>query len=115
MSTKSPSPTRSSADCWSKLRHRFSQSLKFRNCAPRLIVLAIIIGFPIALVLAWAFELTPQGIKRTERLISNAALIQPAANDMKSFFCGAKAAQRLQSWRRRRTALVLPNAQFGII
>jgi TolB-like protein/cytochrome c-type biogenesis protein CcmH/NrfG len=29
-------------------------------------VTAIAAGFPIALVLAWAFELTPQGIKRTE-------------------------------------------------
>src|SRR5438128_8242867 len=36
------------------------------NWALRLIVLAIIIGFPIALVMAWAFELTPEGIKRTE-------------------------------------------------
>src|SRR5262249_7189865 len=36
------------------------------NWALRLIVLAIIIGFPIALMIAWAFELTPQGIKRTE-------------------------------------------------
>jgi serine/threonine-protein kinase len=36
------------------------------NWALRLIVLAIIIGFPMALVLAWAFELTPEGIKHTE-------------------------------------------------
>src|ERR1700726_637601 len=36
------------------------------NWALRLIVLAIIIGFPIALVIAWAFELTPEGIKRTQ-------------------------------------------------
>jgi TolB-like protein/Tfp pilus assembly protein PilF len=36
------------------------------NWAVRLVVLLIIIGFPIALVLAWAFELTPEGIKRTE-------------------------------------------------
>ena len=36
------------------------------NWAMRLIVLAIVIGFPIALVVAWAFELTPQGLKRTE-------------------------------------------------
>jgi TolB-like protein/Tfp pilus assembly protein PilF len=36
------------------------------NWALRLIVLAIIIGFPIALVMAWAFEATPEGIKRTE-------------------------------------------------
>ncbi|MBA3544143.1 MAG: adenylyl cyclase, partial [Chthoniobacterales bacterium] len=34
--------------------------------AVRLVVLVIAIGFPIALVIAWAFELTPQGIKRTE-------------------------------------------------
>jgi len=36
------------------------------NWGVRLIVLIIVIGFPIALVLAWAFELTPEGIKRTE-------------------------------------------------
>ena len=36
------------------------------NWAVRLIVLAIIVGFPIALVIAWAFELTPTGLKRTE-------------------------------------------------
>jgi TolB-like protein/tetratricopeptide (TPR) repeat protein len=36
------------------------------NWAVRLVVLLIAIGFPIALVLAWAFELTPQGIKREE-------------------------------------------------
>src|SRR5215470_4698795 len=36
------------------------------NWAIRVIVLLIIIGLPVALVLAWAFEITPQGIKRTE-------------------------------------------------
>ena len=36
------------------------------NWAIRLIVLLIIIGLPIALVLAWSFEITPEGIKRTE-------------------------------------------------
>jgi TolB-like protein/Tfp pilus assembly protein PilF len=35
------------------------------NWAVRLVVLAIVIGFPIALVVAWAFESTPEGIKRT--------------------------------------------------
>ena len=29
-------------------------------------VTAIAVGFPVALVMAWAFELTPQGLKRTE-------------------------------------------------
>src|SRR5206468_3920178 len=36
------------------------------NWIIRLIVLLIILGLPIAVVLAWTFELTPQGIKRTE-------------------------------------------------
>src|SRR6266436_6199575 len=36
------------------------------NWIIRLIVLLVILGLPIALVLAWTFEITPQGIKRTE-------------------------------------------------
>jgi TolB-like protein/tetratricopeptide (TPR) repeat protein len=36
------------------------------NWVVRLTVLAIVVGFPIALIIAWAFELTPEGIKRTE-------------------------------------------------
>ena len=36
------------------------------NWAVRLVVLAVIAGFPIALIVAWAFELTPEGIKSTE-------------------------------------------------
>src|SRR6476660_6456404 len=36
------------------------------NWGVRLIVLIIALGFPIALILAWAFELTPEGLKRTE-------------------------------------------------
>jgi TolB-like protein/Tfp pilus assembly protein PilF len=38
------------------------------NWAVRLVVLLLILGFPIALVLAWAFELTPEGIKRTDQI-----------------------------------------------
>jgi len=36
------------------------------NWVVRLVVLLLIVGFPIALIIAWAFETTPQGIKRTE-------------------------------------------------
>src|SRR5246127_5077560 len=36
------------------------------NWVVRLVVLLLIIGFPIALIIAWAFETTPEGIKRTE-------------------------------------------------
>src|SRR3954452_23388375 len=43
----------------------------------RAIVLLIIVGLPVALVLAWMFELTPQGIKRTEDVDLVAAAQQP--------------------------------------
>ena len=32
----------------------------------KVFVAVIVLGFPIALVIAWAFELTPEGLKRTE-------------------------------------------------
>jgi TolB-like protein len=34
--------------------------------AIRMIVLLIILGFPVAVIFAWLFEITPEGIKRTE-------------------------------------------------
>jgi len=34
----------------------------------KVVVVVIAIGFPLALIMAWAFELTPQGIKRTEEV-----------------------------------------------
>jgi hypothetical protein len=36
------------------------------NWTVRLVVLLVAIGFPISLIIAWAFELTPEGLKRTE-------------------------------------------------
>ena len=47
------------------------------NWSVRLIVLLIVIGFPIALVIAWAFELTPEGIKRTEDVDPATSARQP--------------------------------------
>src|ERR1700694_1035714 len=34
------------------------------NWTVRLVVLLLILGFPVALILSWAFEITPEGIKR---------------------------------------------------
>jgi TolB-like protein/Flp pilus assembly protein TadD len=39
--------------------------LEIPNWAIRLVIMLVVIGFPIALVLAWALEATPEGIKRT--------------------------------------------------
>jgi len=47
------------------------------NWSVRLIVLSIAVGFPIALVMAWAFELTPEGIKLTETADAMPASTRP--------------------------------------
>jgi TolB-like protein/Tfp pilus assembly protein PilF len=36
------------------------------NWGARLVILALALGFPVALILAWAYEITPEGIKHTE-------------------------------------------------
>ena len=40
-------------------------TLEIPTWAMRLVVILVLLGFPVALVLAWAFELTPEGIART--------------------------------------------------
>ncbi len=39
--------------------------LQIPGWATRLVVVLVLLGFPLALVLAWAFELTPEGIRRS--------------------------------------------------
>ena len=36
------------------------------NWVVRAVILLLCLGFPVALVLAWAFEITPEGLKRTD-------------------------------------------------
>ncbi len=36
------------------------------NWMVRAVIVLLLLGFPIALIIAWAFELTPEGLKRTE-------------------------------------------------
>ncbi|HZS18437.1 MAG TPA: tetratricopeptide repeat protein [Candidatus Udaeobacter sp.] len=51
--------------------------LEIPNWVIRLVIALVAIGFPIALVIAWAFELTPEGIKRTEEADLAASVRQP--------------------------------------
>src|SRR4030088_957901 len=32
------------------------------------LIMLVVLGFPVALIIAWAFEMTPEGIKRTENV-----------------------------------------------
>ena len=51
--------------------------LEIPNWIVRLVIVLIAIGFPIALIIAWAFEATPEGIKRTEDVDLAASARQP--------------------------------------
>ena len=46
------------------------------NWGVRLVVLLVVLGFPIALIIAWAFELTPEGLKRTESVGAEEAALR---------------------------------------
>lgn len=49
------------------------------NWTVRLVVLGLVLGFPIAAILAWAYDITPSGIKRTEDLAPGPLGIAPKA------------------------------------
>src|SRR5205807_4139264 len=51
--------------------------LEIPNWIVRLVIVLVAAGFPVALVIAWAFELTPEGIKRTEDVDPTASARQP--------------------------------------
>ena len=82
--------------------------LEIPNWVVRLVIVLVAIGFPIALVIAWAFELTPEGIKHTEdadlpvgRLSKNRTWIYVtvigAALSVGLFFVGRYTAQQNSS------------------
>ena len=40
----------------------------------KVFIAMLLLGFPVALILAWAFELTPEGIKRAEDVLANESI-----------------------------------------
>ena len=44
------------------------------NWVVRVVILLLLLGFPIALVFAWVYELTPEGIKRTDEVLPNESI-----------------------------------------
>jgi TolB-like protein len=61
------------------------------NWAARLVILLLILGFPVALILAWAFELTPEGIKRTEDVLPHESIRHHTGRKLLAFAAVAAA------------------------
>src|SRR5438309_10870598 len=101
--------------------------LEVPNWAIRLVILLIVIGFPIALVIAWAFEATPEGIKRTEVADAMPAVagqkkhawiyvvIVGAAISVALFFLGRYTAQSREGGRTPANAGSLPQKSIDVI
>jgi hypothetical protein len=64
--------------------------LEIPNWAAKLVIAVVLLGFPIALVVAWAFEMTPEGMKRTEDVLPN---------------------EKIPQWSRRKFAAFIPRYQ----
>ena len=62
--------------------------LEIPNWAIRLVIMLIVIGFPIALVIAWAFELTPEGLKRTEDIDVSKSITHKTGRKLDFFIIG---------------------------
>ncbi len=65
--------------------------LGISNAAVWLVVVVVIVGFPIALVIAWAFEMTPEGMKRTQNISPNERLPQWSRRKFAVFIAGTAA------------------------
>jgi len=96
------------------------------NWVVRLIVFLIVIGFPIALIFAWAFEITPEGLKRAEEADAMPRSARPtnrawiyiavvgAAISVALFFLGRyTAGSRITSSDNNKSIAVLPFATLS--
>ena len=54
----------------------------------RLVIVLLLLGFPIAMILAWAYELTPDGIKRSENVAPEPAIKPPGGQRLNLFIIG---------------------------
>ncbi|MBA3962158.1 MAG: hypothetical protein H0X40_09680 [Chthoniobacterales bacterium] len=65
------------------------------------VVVLTLLGFPLALLIAWAFEMTPDGMKRTENISPNERIPQWSRRKFIAFvFCVALIATALFAWSR---------------
>jgi TolB-like protein/Tfp pilus assembly protein PilF len=94
--------------------------LEIPNWVVRLVIAAVAIGFPIALVIAWAFELTPEGIKRTKSTdaarhhsrggVWIAVVVIAAALSIGLFFLG-----RYTAFRKQTESAELPQKSIAVL
>lgn len=79
-------------------------SFDIPNWAFRFVTLMLLLGFPVALIIAWAFELTPDGIKATQPVESNKPEVEEPTRSTKK-----------RNWLTYVFAAGLPTVIFGAL
>lgn len=62
--------------------------------AVRLVVVSLLLGLPFALALAWVFELTPEGLKRTDEVAPHESITHRTGRKLDFFVIGVLVFQR---------------------
>ena len=91
------------------------------NWCVRLVIILLLLGFPVAMILAWAYELTPEGIKRVEDVAPNESITRRAGRKLDFliiavllFVIGALVYQRLHPKRAAVTSMV-PEKSLAVL
>lgn len=58
------------------------------NWASRMVVILLLLGFPVALVLAWAYELTPEGLLRTDEIDPSKSIVRRTGHTLDFIIIG---------------------------
>src|SRR6188768_1172855 len=70
----------------------FAPALRFPDWVVSLVALVAIVGFPIALVLSWVYELTPAGLRRTDDVAAVESITHVTAQKLNYLIIGSLAA-----------------------
>src|ERR1051326_7601723 len=87
------------------------------NWAVRLVVLLVIAGFPVALVLSWAFEITPEGIKRESEVEADKSITRHTGRKIVALTLVlaviAAGLLSFQLWRSKRSTIASASVSAG--
>src|SRR5437868_7563917 len=85
----------------------------------KVFVTIVALGFPIALVIAWAFEMTPEGMKRTENVRPDEKIPQWSRRKFAAFILvvviGAAALLGYQVFRAKPTAAPVAEKSIAVL
>ncbi len=85
----------------------------------RLVIALLVLGFPVAMTLAWAYELTPEGIRRTEDAPAGPSARRGTGQKLNALFIGVLvcvvAFLVYQRWHANETGAAIPEKSIAVL